>query len=87
MFMAIRQDEAAFRPAVEQLCQLLGVNAAILTRYPAGSRPVYTADELVLKSDLPWYYRPKPPPSRPDGTAAPAPHNGAGCGLVSGQTS
>ena len=48
-FAAIRRDEAALRPAVEQLCQLLGVNAAVLTRYPAGSLPVYAADDLVLK--------------------------------------
>ncbi|HEX6448878.1 MAG TPA: aminoglycoside 3'-phosphotransferase/choline kinase family protein [Trebonia sp.] len=48
-FAAIRRDEAVLRPAVEQLCQLLGVNAAVLTRYPVGSRPVYTADDLVLK--------------------------------------
>jgi hygromycin-B 7''-O-kinase len=46
---AVRQDEAAIRPGVEQLCRLLGVNADGLTRYPDGSRPVYATSDLVLK--------------------------------------
>ena len=45
----IGQDEAALRPGIERLCRLLGVNAASLTRYPAGSRPVYAAGDVVLK--------------------------------------
>jgi hygromycin-B 7''-O-kinase len=34
---------------VERLCQLLGVNAASLSRFAAGSLPVYAANDLVLK--------------------------------------
>jgi hypothetical protein len=48
-FAEIRQDEAVLRPGAERLCQLLGINAAGLTRYQAGSRPVYAAGDLVLK--------------------------------------
>jgi hypothetical protein len=48
-FAAIRQDEAALRPGIEQLCQRLDLDAARLTRYTAGSRPVYGTGDLVLK--------------------------------------
>jgi hygromycin-B 7''-O-kinase len=48
-FTAICQAEAALPPGVERLCQLLGVDASELTRYAAGSRPVYAAGDLVLK--------------------------------------
>ena len=48
-FTAICQDEAALRPGVERLCQQLGVGVSELTRYAAGSRPVYAAGDLVLK--------------------------------------
>jgi len=48
-FVAIRQDEAALRPGIEQLCQRLDLDAARLTRYAAGSRPVYGTGDLVLK--------------------------------------
>jgi hygromycin-B 7''-O-kinase len=48
-FRAVCHDEAALRPGLEQLCRLLGVNAAGLSRFPAGSRPVYAAGDLVLK--------------------------------------
>jgi hypothetical protein len=37
------------RPGVERLCQRLGLDAARLARYAAGSRPVYAAGDLVLK--------------------------------------
>jgi hypothetical protein len=46
---AIRQDEAALRPGIEQLCQRLDLDAARLTRYMAGSRPVYETGDLVLE--------------------------------------
>jgi len=45
----VGQDEAALQPGVQQLCGLLGLNPNGLTRYPAGSRPVYATSELVLK--------------------------------------
>jgi hygromycin-B 7''-O-kinase len=48
-FAAIGRDESALRPGLQRLCRLLGVNADDLTRFPAGSRPVYTAGDLVLK--------------------------------------
>ncbi len=48
-FAEIGRDETALRPGAGQLCRLLGVNADDLTRFPAGSRPVYTAGDLVLK--------------------------------------
>jgi hygromycin-B 7''-O-kinase len=48
-FAAISQDEAALRPAVEQLCRLLGISTEAMTRYQAGSRQVYAAGDLVLK--------------------------------------
>ena len=43
------KDEAALRPGVDQLCQLLGVNTRSLSRFTRGSRPVYAAGDLVLK--------------------------------------
>ncbi len=46
---AISRDEVVLRPGVEQLCTLLRINPDGLTRYPAGSRPVYAAGDLVLK--------------------------------------
>ena len=48
-FAAISQDEAVLRPGIERLCQRLGVDPARLTRYAAGSAPVYAAGALVLK--------------------------------------
>lgn len=48
-FLANCRDEAALRPGVERLCRLLGVDAAGLTRYAAGSRPVYASGDVVLK--------------------------------------
>ena len=48
-FAAIGRDESTLRPGLERLCRLLGVNADDLTRFPAGSRPVYAAGDLVLK--------------------------------------
>jgi hygromycin-B 7''-O-kinase len=48
-FAVIGQDETALRPGVERLCGLLGVDAPGLTRFAAGSRPVYAAGDLVLK--------------------------------------
>ena len=48
-FAAIRQDEASLRPGIEQLCQRLDLDAARLTRYTAGSRPVFGTGDLVLK--------------------------------------
>ncbi len=48
-FAAIGQDEAALRPGIEQLCQRLDLDASRLTRYAAGSRPVYRTGDLVLK--------------------------------------
>ena len=48
-YTTVCQDEAALRPGVDRLCQRLGVDASGLTRFAAGSRPVYAAGELVLK--------------------------------------
>jgi hygromycin-B 7''-O-kinase len=48
-FAKVGGDEAALRPGVERLCRTLGVDAAGLTRYAAGSRPVYAVGDLVLK--------------------------------------
>jgi hygromycin-B 7''-O-kinase len=48
-FTTVCQDEAALRPGVQRLCQLLGVDTSELTRYPAGSRPVYASGDVVLK--------------------------------------
>jgi hygromycin-B 7''-O-kinase len=48
-FAAIGRDEAVLRPGVDRLCQRLGVDAARLARYAAGSCPVYAAGDLVLK--------------------------------------
>ncbi|MEU1115157.1 MULTISPECIES: aminoglycoside phosphotransferase family protein [unclassified Streptomyces] len=43
-------DEAIMRPAVEDLCARLGLAGAPLTRFPAGSQPVYAVgDAHVLK--------------------------------------
>jgi hygromycin-B 7''-O-kinase len=46
---AVCRDEAALRPGVDQLCRVLGVNTVGLSRLAGGSRPVYTAGDLVLK--------------------------------------
>jgi hygromycin-B 7''-O-kinase len=46
---AVGRDEAALRPGLERLAARLGVGVAGLTRYPAGSRPVYASGDLVLK--------------------------------------
>ena len=46
---AVGRDEAALRPGVERLGRLLGLNPDGLSRYPAGSRPVYACGDLVLK--------------------------------------
>lgn len=46
---AVGRDEAVLRPGVERLVRLLGLNANDLSRYPAGSRPVYACGDLVLK--------------------------------------
>lgn len=48
-FTAIRQDEAALRSGVDQLCRFLGVDASNLARFDAGSRPVYAVGDVVLK--------------------------------------
>jgi hygromycin-B 7''-O-kinase len=48
-FAAICRDEAALRPGIERLCQRLHLDAGQLTRYAAGSRPVYRTGDLVLK--------------------------------------
>lgn len=48
-FTTVCQDEAALRPGVERLCQRLGVDVPGLTRFAAGSRPVYASGDLVLK--------------------------------------
>jgi hygromycin-B 7''-O-kinase len=45
----VGRDEAVLRPAIQRLCRLLGIGADGLTRYPAGSRPVYATGDLVLK--------------------------------------
>jgi hygromycin-B 7''-O-kinase len=42
-------DETAVRPGVDALCRHLGVDTQTLSRFPAGSRPVYAAGDLVLK--------------------------------------
>jgi hygromycin-B 7''-O-kinase len=46
---AVGRDEAALRPGIERLAASLGVDAGGLTRYAAGSRPVYASGDLVLK--------------------------------------
>jgi hygromycin-B 7''-O-kinase len=46
---AVCKDEAVLRPGVDQLCRLLGVNTVGLSRFAAGSLPVYAAGDLVLK--------------------------------------
>ncbi|HEU5390356.1 MAG TPA: hypothetical protein VFV73_31105 [Streptosporangiaceae bacterium] len=48
-FTTVCQDEAALRPGVGRLCQRLGVDISGLTRFAAGSRPVYASGNLVLK--------------------------------------
>ncbi len=48
-FAAIRQDQAVLRPGIERLCQRLDLDSGRLTRYAAGSRPVYGTGDLVLK--------------------------------------
>src|SRR5579862_4144925 len=48
-FIAVRRDEAALRPGLERLGTRLGLDPADLTRYPAGSRPVYASGDVVLK--------------------------------------
>jgi hygromycin-B 7''-O-kinase len=48
-FLAVGRDEAALRPGLERVAARLGVDPAGLTRYPAGSRPVYASGDLVLK--------------------------------------
>jgi hygromycin-B 7''-O-kinase len=48
-FTTVCQDDAALRPGVQRLCQLLGVDTSELTRYAAGSRPVYSSGDVVLK--------------------------------------
>lgn len=42
-------DETAIRPGVDALCRQLGLDTRALSRFPAGSRPVYAAGGLVLK--------------------------------------
>ncbi len=44
-----RIGETAMRPGVAGLCRHLGVDSRALSRFAAGSRPVYAAGELVLK--------------------------------------
>ncbi|MFF8899770.1 phosphotransferase [Streptomyces lydicus] len=47
---AVVPDEAVMRPGAAALCERLGLAAAALTRYPAGSRPVYAVGtRYVLK--------------------------------------
>ncbi|MCP2168691.1 phosphotransferase family protein [Goodfellowiella coeruleoviolacea] len=48
-FDLVRADEDALRPGVRRLCRALGVDPAGLTRFPAGSLPVYAVGDLVLK--------------------------------------
>jgi hygromycin-B 7''-O-kinase len=48
-FIAVGRDEAALRPGLERLSTRLGLDPADLTRYPAGSRPVYASGDVVLK--------------------------------------
>ncbi|MFJ5775391.1 phosphotransferase family protein [Streptomyces sp. NPDC093094] len=47
---AVVPDETLMRPGAEDLCARLGLAGAPLTRFAAGSQPVYAVgDELVLK--------------------------------------
>ncbi|MGW2011998.1 aminoglycoside phosphotransferase family protein [Streptomyces nigrescens] len=47
---AIVPDEAVMRPGAAALCTRLGIRADSLTRYPAGSQPVYAVGQrFVLK--------------------------------------
>ena len=48
-FAAIVANEAALRPGVDRLCGILGVDSGGLSRFAAGSVPVYGAGDLVLK--------------------------------------
>jgi hygromycin-B 7''-O-kinase len=48
-FIAVARDEAALRPGLERLSTRLGLDPVNLTRYPAGSRPVYASGDVVLK--------------------------------------
>jgi hygromycin-B 7''-O-kinase len=48
-FAKVGRDEDALRPGVGRLCRTLGVDATGLTRYAAGSRPVYAVGDLVVK--------------------------------------
>ena len=48
-FEAIVANEAALRPGVDRLCGMLGVDSGGLSRFAAGSVPVYAAGDLVLK--------------------------------------
>jgi hygromycin-B 7''-O-kinase len=48
-FAALGRDEAALRPGLERLAARLDLDPAGLTRYAAGSRPVYAVGDLVLK--------------------------------------
>jgi hygromycin-B 7''-O-kinase len=42
-------NETVIRPSVEALCRELGTDTSALTRYEAGSRPVYAIADQVLK--------------------------------------
>ncbi|MFF4699635.1 aminoglycoside phosphotransferase family protein [Streptomyces chattanoogensis] len=47
---AVVPDETVMRPGAAALCDRLGLRDATLTRYPAGSQPVYSVgDRYVLK--------------------------------------
>ncbi len=48
-FAKVGRDESALRPGLERLAESLRLDPAGLTRYPAGSRPVYASGDLVLK--------------------------------------
>ena len=49
-YESLSRNEARLRPGVDALCDLLGLDAASLRRYPSGSLPVYAVGEsLVLK--------------------------------------
>ena len=48
-FAEVCRDEAALRPGVERLGRRLGLDGTGLSRFEAGSRPVYAAGDLVLK--------------------------------------
>lgn len=48
-FGTIGRNEAVLRPGLRRLCRQLDLDEAELTRYEAGSRPVYAVGDLVLK--------------------------------------